>query len=88
MDGIGKRNKFDYNRAELQKLLDIVNSGDTILATEVSRITRSTKQLCDIIEFAKALFSVLSDHLQISADCGELKSCKGSKNEVCYICSI
>ena len=41
------------NRAELAKLLDIVQSGDTIIATEVSRITRSTKQLCDIIEFAK-----------------------------------
>ena len=41
------------NRAELSKLLNIVTSGDTILATEVSRITRSTKQLCDIIELAK-----------------------------------
>lgn len=41
------------NRVELQKLLDIVKPGDTILATEVSRITRSTKQLCDIIELAK-----------------------------------
>lgn len=41
------------NRAELQKLLSAVQTGDTILATEVSRITRSTKQLCDIIEFAK-----------------------------------
>ena len=41
------------NRVELQKLLDIVEPGDTILATEVSRITRSTKQLCDIIELAK-----------------------------------
>ncbi|MBO4693244.1 MAG: recombinase family protein [Clostridia bacterium] len=41
------------NRAELSKLLDIVQSGDIILATEVSRITRSTKQLCDIIELAK-----------------------------------
>lgn len=41
------------NRAELQKLLHVVQSGDTILATEISRITRSTKQLCDIIEFAK-----------------------------------
>lgn len=41
------------NRAELQKLLSIVQSGDVILAAEVSRITRSTKQLCDIIEFAK-----------------------------------
>ena len=41
------------NRAELLKLLDVVKSGDTILSTEVSRITRSTKQLCDIIELAK-----------------------------------
>ena len=41
------------DRAELKKLLDIVQSGDTIIATEVSRITRSTKQLCDIIELAK-----------------------------------
>lgn len=42
------------DRAELNKLLDIVRPGDTIVATEVSRITRSTKQLCEIIEFAKA----------------------------------
>lgn len=41
------------NRPELSRLLEIVNTGDTIIATEVSRITRSTKQLCDIIEFAK-----------------------------------
>ena len=41
------------NRAELQKLLQVLQSGDTILATEVSRITRSTKQLCEIIELAK-----------------------------------
>ena len=41
------------DRAELNKLLKVVAPGDTILATEVSRITRSTKQLCEIIEFAK-----------------------------------
>ena len=41
------------DRTELGKMLDIVRSGDTIVATEVSRITRSTKQLCEIIEFAK-----------------------------------
>lgn len=41
------------NRAELMKLLTVVQYGDTILATEVSRITRSTKQLCEIIELAK-----------------------------------
>lgn len=41
------------NRTELNKLMNIVQSSDTIIATEVSRITRSTKQLCDIIELAK-----------------------------------
>lgn len=41
------------NRVELEKLLEIVKPGDTILATEVSRVTRSTKQLCDIIELSK-----------------------------------
>jgi len=41
------------NRVELGRLLDTVNDGDTIIANEVSRITRSTKQLCEIIEFAK-----------------------------------
>lgn len=41
------------DRVELNKLLNLIKSGDTILATEVSRITRSTKQLCEIIELAK-----------------------------------
>ena len=36
-----------------EKLLNAVNTGDTIIATEVSRFTRSTKQLCEIIEFVK-----------------------------------
>ncbi len=40
-------------RTELDRLLKAVQPGDTVLATEVSRITRSTKQLCDILEFAK-----------------------------------
>ena len=43
------------DRAELNKLLKTVTVGDTIIATEVSRITRSTKQLCEIIEFAKVM---------------------------------
>lgn len=41
------------DRVELNRLLGVVKTGDTIIATEVSRITRSTKQLCEIIEFAK-----------------------------------
>ncbi len=38
------------DRAELQKLFDIVNPGDTIVTTEVSRLTRSTSHLCEILE--------------------------------------
>jgi len=41
------------DRPELQKLLKAVQPGDTIATTEVSRLTRSTKQLCEIIELAK-----------------------------------
>lgn len=41
------------NRAELNKLLNIVDAQDTVIVTEVSRITRSTKQLCNIIELSK-----------------------------------
>ena len=43
----------NVNRVELNRLLNIVQNGDCIITTEVSRITRSTKQLCEIIEFAK-----------------------------------
>lgn len=38
------------DRPELQKLLALVQPGDTIAATEVSRLTRSTAQLCDIVQ--------------------------------------
>lgn len=41
------------DRIQLNRLLDIVKNGDTIATTEVSRLTRSTKQLCEIIELAK-----------------------------------
>ena len=41
------------DRIELNRLLDKVKAGDTIVTTEVSRITRSTKQLCEIIEKVK-----------------------------------
>jgi len=40
-------------RPELDKMLAHVQAGDTIVTTEVSRITRSVKQLCEIIELAK-----------------------------------
>ena len=40
-------------KTELNKILAIIDTGDTLCCTEVSRITRSTKQLCNLVEFAK-----------------------------------
>ena len=41
------------DRIELNRLMDTVVSGDTIISTEVSRISRSTAHLCQIIEIVK-----------------------------------
>lgn len=62
------------DRAELNKLLNVARSGDTIVTTEVSRITRSTKQLCDIIELIaeKKLKLVIKDSITIDCTRGEL----------------
>ena len=43
----------DKDRAELKRLFESVHPGDTIAATEVSRLTRSTKHLCEILEAVK-----------------------------------
>ena len=47
--GTGERN----DREKLQQLLQTVKHGDTIACTEVSRLSRSTKQLCEILEFVE-----------------------------------
>ncbi len=41
------------DREQLNRLLHSVSSGDTICSTEVSRITRSMKQLLEILDFSK-----------------------------------
>ena len=41
------------DRIQLNRLLDVVKDGDTIATTEVSRLTRSTKQLCELLDFAR-----------------------------------
>lgn len=38
------------DRVQLKRLLDTVQSRDTIVTTEVSRLTRSMKHLCEIIQ--------------------------------------
>lgn len=38
------------DRVELRKLFSVVKPGDTVVATEVSRLTRSTSHLCEILQ--------------------------------------
>ena len=40
-------------KQQLQSLLDAAQEGDTIITLEVSRLTRSTQQLCEIVNVIK-----------------------------------
>lgn len=62
------------DRPEFNKLLNIVQQGDTIVTTEVSRLTRSTKQLCDIIQLIsdKGLKLVIKGSVTIDCANGEI----------------
>jgi len=44
----------NVNRAEFNRLMEIVKTGDTIASTEVSRLSRSTQYLCEIIKTIQA----------------------------------
>lgn len=57
------------NRPELNKMLAALQPGDTIVTTEISRITRSTKQLCDIIELIKEKRVQLIVKNSVTLDC-------------------
>jgi len=49
--------------------LETAEKGDTIITLEVSRLARSTKQLCDIIDKVKAKHLKLSILGSITVDC-------------------
>lgn len=76
------------NRPELNKLLSIIKEGDTIVSTEVSRITRSTKQLIDIIELVKEkqLKLVIKDCITI--DCTDSKQIDAMTNAFIQISAV
>ena len=59
------------DRAELQKLLDIVKPGDTITTTEVSRLTRSTKRLCEILQIVRDKQLILDIGGSFRVDCSK-----------------
>jgi len=56
-------------KPEFDKLMDIVQKGDTITTTEVSRLSRSTRQLCDIIQLIKENCLKLIIKGSITVDC-------------------
>lgn len=59
------------DRAEFQKLMDAVNTGDTIVTTEVSRLTRSTKHLCEILQTVKDKKLILDIGGSFRVDCSK-----------------
>lgn len=56
-------------KEQLSTLLETAAAGDTILTLEVSRLARSTKQLCDIIEKVKEKKLKLNIVGSICVDC-------------------
>ena len=62
------------DRIEFNKLLERVEEGDTIVAVEVSRLSRSTQHLCEVIEIIKnkKLKLVIGTTMTIDCSKGEL----------------
>lgn len=62
------------NKAELDKLLSVISEGDTLAVTEISRLSRSTKQLIEIIETVqeKKIKLVVKNSITIDCSNGEL----------------
>ena len=56
-------------KKELQMLLEIARAGDTIITLEVSRLSRSTQQLCEIVEVIKRKHLRLMIVGSITVDC-------------------
>ena len=56
-------------KCQLSSLLERAQEGDTIITLEVSRLARSTKQLCEIIEIIKAKHLRLVIVGSITVDC-------------------
>ena len=56
-------------KPELAMLLELAQSGDTIITMEVSRLSRSTQQLCEIVEVVKQKRLRLMIVGSITVDC-------------------
>lgn len=62
------------HKRELEKLIAATSPGDTVLTMEVSRLARSTKQLCDLIDTVreKQLKLVILGSITVDCTSGEL----------------
>lgn len=56
-------------RKEFKRLFKIVEPGDEIITTEVSRLSRSTKQLCEVVELVKEKNLALNIGGSFKIDC-------------------
>lgn len=56
-------------KKNLDLLLEIAKEGDTLICTEVSRLSRSTQQLCEIVELIKRKHMRLIIVGSITVDC-------------------
>ena len=65
----------DRDRPELQKMLEYVRSGDTLVITKIDRIARSTKHLLEITDLLKEKgveLKILNINLDTSTPTGKL----------------
>ena len=61
-------------KKELQMLLELARAGDTIITLEVSRLSRSTQQLCEIIDIIREKRLRLVIMGSITIDCRDGKA--------------
>ena len=73
-------------KCQLSSLLEQAQAGDTIITLEVSRLARSTKQLCEIIEAIRAKRLRLVIVGSITVDCSNGDKCVHSN--VGRVCGI
>lgn len=57
------------HKAEQERLFATVSEGDTIIVTEISRLTRSTKQLCFLLDLMKEKRLRLQVLNSVTIDC-------------------
>lgn len=76
--GVDEKNIFweyesgrNENRKQFCQMMDGVQDGDTIVSTEISRITRSTRQLCALIDVVKQKRLCLTIIGSVKIDCSQ-----------------